>query len=113
MDIEILYVDQCPNSDEAGVRVKEALAEVGLVDVAVSYRLLATDDEAAAVPFAGSPTILIDGVDAFPGADRVTDLACRVYPTEDGLKGYPTVDQLAAVIRERGGSVINHEDFPT
>lgn len=101
MDIEILYVDQCPNADEAGVRVKEALAEVGLVDVAVAYRLLTTDGEVATVPFAGSPTILIDGVDAFPDADRVTDLACRVYPTEDGLKGYPTVDQLAAAIRRR------------
>ncbi|TYQ06164.1 UNVERIFIED_ORG: hypothetical protein FNL38_102296 [Nocardia globerula] len=53
----------------------EALADSGLVDVAVTYRLLTTSDEAAAVPFAGSPTILIDGVDALPDADRVTELA--------------------------------------
>ncbi|MDV6271723.1 alkylmercury lyase [Rhodococcus globerulus] len=79
----------------------EALADIGLVDVAVTYRLLTTSDEAAAVPFAGSPTILIDGVDAFPNADRVTELACRVYRTEEGAKGYPTVSQLTAAIRER------------
>ncbi|MGC0363266.1 hypothetical protein ABH922_001250 [Rhodococcus sp. 27YEA15] len=101
MDIEILYVDECPNAEGAGARVSEALAAVGPIDATVSYRLLSTSDEAAAVSFAGSPTILIDGVDAFPDTGRITDLACRVYRTEDGLRGYPTVGALAAAIRER------------
>ncbi|RDI22596.1 hypothetical protein DEU38_113164 [Rhodococcus sp. AG1013] len=98
--VEILYVDACPNSREAGERVLAALASVGRADVEIEYRVLATSAEAAASQFAGSPTILVDGVDPFP-AERVADLACRVYRTESGLAGVPTVAQLAEVFRGR------------
>ncbi|MES2094961.1 MAG: thioredoxin family protein [Actinomycetota bacterium] len=60
----------------------------------VNYRLLSTSEDAAAVPFAGSPTILIDGEDLFPSAGRTADLACRLYFTPTGLAGLPTVEQI-------------------
>ncbi len=101
MNVEILHIDECPNWVEAGRRVQEALDRQGLSGTAVTYRLLVTSDDAAAVPFAGSPTILIDGSDAFPEGARTTDLACRVYRTATGFAGMPTVEALEDTIRTR------------
>lgn len=44
-------------------------------------------------------TILLDGQDAFASDGRTSDLACRIYVTEQGLAGLPTQDQLEAAIR--------------
>jgi hypothetical protein len=101
MIIEILHIDECPNWVEAGRRVQEALDRRGLFDIAVTYRLLVSPEDAAAVPFAGSPTILFDGSDAFPEGARTTELACRVYRTPTGFAGMPTVDALEDAIRTR------------
>lgn len=94
MKIEILHIGECPNQEEAGRRVQIALEAAGLLDATIEYRLLSSPEEAARVPFAGSPTILINGIDAFPGGDRTTDLACRVYHTDQGLAGLPSTEQL-------------------
>lgn len=101
MKVEILYFDGCPNWQETGDRVQAAADTVGLPDVEIRYQRIETEHEAATLPFAGSPTILIDGVDAFAGAEPVTEFACRVYPTESGLAGSPTVEQLTQVLRSR------------
>ncbi|AMB60519.1 alkylmercury lyase [Microterricola viridarii] len=99
MRIELLHIDGCPNTGPAESRLREAVASAGLDGVAeVGTRLLSTPDDAGAAFFAGSPTFLLDGADLFPGADRTTDLACRVYPTDAGLAGAPTVDQLRAAL---------------
>ena len=102
MKVEILHINECPNWEEAGRLARIALDQVGAHDVDIGYRLLTSSDEAAAVWFAGSPTILIDGADAFPTGGRITDLACRVYQTDTGLAGLPTVQQLVGVFRGRG-----------
>ncbi|GAB2658875.1 alkylmercury lyase [Prescottella soli] len=93
MKVEILYFDGCPNWREAGARVRHAAVAAALPEPEITYRRVETDAEAAALPFAGSPTILIDGADAF-GGEPVPRLACRVYPTPGGPAGLPTVGQL-------------------
>ncbi len=98
MRIEVLHIDDCQNWEEAGERVTIALARMGDTTTAVEFRLLSTQEETAAVPFAGSPTIMLDGEDLFPGAERVVDLACRIYFTPQGLAGVPTVEQLVEAI---------------
>jgi len=100
MRIEILHIGECPNWEEAGRRAHIALAAAGAPDVTIEYRLLSSPEEAARVPFAGSPTVLINGIDAFPGGDRTTDLACRVYYTDQGLAGLPTTEQLRVAFTE-------------
>ncbi|MFP3466880.1 hypothetical protein [Leifsonia sp. SIMBA_070] len=60
--------------------------------------MLSTPEQAALVPFAGSPTITVDGEDLFPSDGGTSDLACRIYYTPDGLAGLPTVDQLIEAI---------------
>lgn len=94
MNIEILHIDECPNWEETGERVRTALNATGHPDVAINYRLLTTAENAAAVAFAGTPTILLNGTDVFPSGGRTFDLACRIYRTATGFSGMPAVDQL-------------------
>ncbi|OAK54846.1 alkylmercury lyase [Rhodococcoides kyotonense] len=102
MKVEILYFDGCPNWQEAADRVRAAASLIGQSDIEIGRRLISSDAEAAASAFAGSPTILVDGVDAFDDAVQLTELAYRVYSTDRGLAGLPTVDQLAASLRSKG-----------
>ena len=80
-DIDILHIGECQNWKEAGRRAHIALEAASALDATIEHRLQSTPEEAARVPFAGSHTALINGIDAFPGGDRTTDLACRVYYT--------------------------------
>ena len=103
MRAEILHIVDCPNSAAAGVALRDALNRTGHADVVIEFHLLASSEDAAAVAFAGSPTILLDGVDAFDSGGQVTDLACRVYPGSAGTAGTPSAADLVQVIRERFG----------
>lgn len=60
-------------------------------------RLISTPEEAEAAGFRGSPTVLVNGQDPFADSDAPAGLSCRVFRTEAGLAGAPTVEQLLAV----------------
>ncbi len=98
MKIQILHIDDCPNWKIIGADVVATLHELGASDVPVEYQLLTTSAEAAEVPFAGSPTLLIDGVDAFPSAGGTSSLACRIYVTDAGMAGVPSRTDLRRVL---------------
>lgn len=98
MRLLVLHIDECPNWLDARDRLQEALVVLELSGVEIECQLLTSTSEAAAVPFAGSPTILINGLDAFPSEGRTSDLACRVYQTEVGLAGVPSLAQLVEAI---------------
>jgi hypothetical protein len=100
MRVEVLHIEDCPNWEEAGRRARTVLDTLGRRDTAVEYRLLETREDAAAVWFAGSPTILIDGADAFPSDGRTAELACRLYHTGAGISRLPTHEQLTRVFQE-------------
>jgi hypothetical protein len=95
-EIVVRHVIGCPHLLLALARVDEAV-RVARVDVTISVEPVTTDQEAAALKFAGSPTVLIDGRDPFP-ADTI-GLSCRLYATDDGPQGAPTVAQLVEVLR--------------
>jgi hypothetical protein len=97
MDIELLYVPDCPNRETARQHLDAALAEQGVVAV-VREREVATPEEADRVGMHGSPTIRVDGRDPFAGPDGRPSLSCRLYRGEHGASGAPTVAQLAAVL---------------
>lgn len=105
MRVEVLHIDECPNWQEAGRRTEMILRALGETDITVTYRLLASPEDARHTAFAGSPTIAVDGEDLFPSEGRTADLACRVYFTPAGLAGLPTEkqiqDALEAVARSR------------
>ena len=98
LDVQLLYVDGCPNWREADERVREALRRVGEDATSVTHTVVATPEDAERLSFRGSPTVLVGGTDPFADPSRPVGLTCRVYPTPQGLRGAPTVEQLLAVL---------------
>ena len=101
MNVKLLHIDECPNWEETGVLLRNALDAVGKSDAPIETILLTTPEQAAQYAFAGSPTILINGEDPFPNGGTTTDLACRVYNTGTRLAGSPTEEQITQALRER------------
>ncbi len=95
MDVSLLYFDGCPSWHDAERNLLAALAEVGAPDVVVHRQLVDTVEEAERVgSLLGSPTILVNGRDPFAVLGATPGLSCRVYRTDAGLAGVPTVAQL-------------------
>lgn len=65
----------------------------------IDERLVDDVDTANGLGFIGSPTILVDGVDPFANAQAVPSLSCRLYPTDLGLQGAPTVESIVEALR--------------
>ena len=99
MDVKVLFFDGCPNWEVADERLREALTQTGRGDVRVEHHRVTTPEEAETVRFRGSPTILVNGQDPFADPDAPVGLSCRVYRTDAGLAGAPTVEQLLTVLR--------------
>jgi hypothetical protein len=62
----------------------------------VRERQVTSLEEADRFGMHGSPTIRVEGRDPFAGPDARPSLSCRLYPSEQGASGAPTVAQLAA-----------------
>jgi hypothetical protein len=94
--VELLYWAGCPSHDEALADLREALRELGREDEPVHKRSIDTDEQALKEKFPGSPTIRVDGVDAFPpGEGDPIGLTCRVYRLRDGrYSATPDRDEL-------------------
>ena len=92
MDVQVLYFDGCPNWELARARVAEALRASGR-PAHVGVQLVETMEEAERTGFAGSPTILIDGEDRFPGAGQVA-MACRLYGKDHAPSVAEIIDAL-------------------
>ena len=71
----------------------------GRGDVRVEHHRISTPQQAEAVGFRGSPSVLVNGRDPFADADAPVGFTCRVYETDAGLAGAPTVEQLLAAVR--------------
>lgn len=93
--VTVQYFDGCPNWKVLDERLRDLAGEH---DLAIDHRRVETPEEAERVGFRGSPTLLIDDVDPFATGDEPVGLACRVYLTDDGPQGSPTVEQLRAVL---------------
>lgn len=97
MQITLQYFDGCPNWEATDADLKALVADRGL-DVMVRHQVINTSEAAIQYGFRGSPTVLIDGVDPFADPDTPIGLACRIYATEHGPAGSPSLDQLAAAL---------------
>lgn len=95
MDVTLQYFDGCPNWRLADERLRTVAAEFGLH---VNYQKVASPEEAEALSFHGSPTILIAGRDPFAAEGVQVGLSCRIYDTPDGSAGSPTIEQLRAAM---------------
>lgn len=95
MNVTLLYFEGCPNWKVADQRLAALSAEHELT---VERRCIHTAEEAEAAGFRGSPTILVEGRDPFATAADPAGLACRIYETQDGPEGAPTIEQLRAAL---------------
>ncbi len=100
LQLEVLHVPDCPNLAAMLDRLHQA------TDLEVTTREISTDAAATASAMAGSPTLLINGIDPFatPG-QRACGLSCRLYRDEQGLiVPAPSVAQLRDAIRSATGA---------
>ena len=99
MKVSLLYFDDCPNWQVADARLAEALRLTGHTDQQVEYLLVTSDEQAQALNFVGSPTVLINDEDPFRSDEaRAFGLTCRVYRTATGLAGSPSIGEFVAAI---------------
>ena len=98
MGVELFYFEGCPSWKVADERLTEALRTAGCDDVRVERRLVESPVQAEDLKFIGSPTIRIDGTDPFASGDEAVGLMCRLYETQTGQSGSPTVGQLLEVL---------------
>ncbi|MGB8652555.1 MAG: thioredoxin family protein [Mycobacteriales bacterium] len=100
--IALLYVPDCPSWRDTKSRLQAVLAELGLTDQDVEYRVVTSREQAEREGLHGSPTLRVDGLDPFADPDGQVSLRGRVYLTEHGPAGAPSVPQLRAVLRAAG-----------
>ncbi len=99
MDIEILYVAGCANLEPARRALAAALLAAG-VEASVHETEVGDAVTAISAGMRGSPTILIDGVDAVDSDAPDGSVSCRLYRGEGGgLQGAPPVGQLIEALR--------------
>jgi hypothetical protein len=96
IQITLQYFDDCPNWQTTDLHLATFIAD-GL-DAVVGYERIDGYEAALEKGFRGSPTVLINGVDPFPEGQAQPGLACRIYNTEHGPAGSPTLKQLRTVI---------------
>lgn len=103
MDVEILYIQGCPNVEVCRERVLEAARRLGLT-VDLRERLVLDERDAAVAGMRGSPTVLVAGVDVSDDGSP-TSVSCRLYRGADGPSGAPALGTILAAIegtRKRG-----------
>jgi len=97
--ITIQFIDGCPHLELAERRLRQALADIGREDVQITQQRIDSPEDAQRLDFHGSPTFLVNGRDPFAGGEAPASLGCRVYQTEEGIQGAPSVPQLRHVLR--------------
>ena len=106
MTVELLYFDGCPNH-ESLLRGLASMLEQNGVEAEVELRRVDSVEQAERERFLGSPSVRVDGHDVEPRAEDRDDfgLKCRLYPTDDGLRGAPrdewVLEALAQAARAR------------
>jgi len=98
--VELLYFDGCPNHEPLHDRVRELISAHDL-QATIHTVPIASEEEARARRFLGSPSLRIDGVDVEPDADARTDfgIKCRLFVTPQGLRGMPADAWTVAALK--------------
>jgi hypothetical protein len=83
--VELLWWEGCPSSEEAHELVRRLMAETGLDPESLRSIEVATEETAEREGFVGSPTIRVDGRDIQPPSEpEPPGLTCRIYHLRDG-----------------------------
>jgi hypothetical protein len=71
LDVQILYTAGCANTPQTVQCVRDVAQDMGIA-IQVNQVLVASQDEADALHFLGSPTVQINGQDIDPAARAAT-----------------------------------------
>ncbi|TDO44719.1 alkylmercury lyase-like protein [Kribbella sp. VKM Ac-2527] len=97
MKLEVLHIPDCPNLPPLLERLAAA------TDLPITTRVIDSDNAATEFGMAGSPTLLINGVDPFAADDGDCGVACRLYRDQDGrIVPAPSIEQLRKAITAAG-----------
>jgi hypothetical protein len=99
MEINLLYFDGCPSWKKALTHLQIASMKEKL-DTQINLVEVKSALEAADVKFLGSPSFQINGQDLWPEDRQSYSMNCRVYKTNEGLKGWPTIEMLRQKLLE-------------
>lgn len=91
MKVTLLFFNACPNWQATNDNLEALAVEFGF---RLDRHHVETDEDAQRLQFRGSPTVLIDGRDVFASGDEPIGLSCRMYRSDQGLAGAPSVAQL-------------------
>ena len=96
--VTLQYVSHCPNWQTTLDRLHQALRTLGLEDCRVRLVEVSTWDQATAIGFRGSPTVVINGLDNLGEDGAQVGLTCRMFVTPDGRAVAPTVEPLVGAL---------------
>lgn len=96
MEVALQYFDGCPNWETSLAHLVSLQGEGHRFDIVLQF--IHTPEEAESAGFRGSPTLIVDGIDPFADPDAPVGLSCRIYTTETGHAGSPTLKQLREAI---------------
>jgi len=99
MELTVLTVPGWPNAAVLEERLAAALADYpGAV---LRRRQVADEQEAAETGMAGSPTLLINGLDPFAAPGQAAGLSCRLYRDAAGRPARaPSVEDLRQALKQ-------------
>jgi len=97
--VVLRYFDDCPHWRLADDRLRQALGQIGTT-ADVIHEVVDTPADVSRLEFRGSPSLLVEGRDLFAHQAGRVGLYCRIYRTERGLQGAPSVEQLVAVLAQ-------------
>lgn len=102
-DFQILYFKDCPNYRSACDVICEV---IGRHNLQASISIIPVDEKRAEkMPFRGSPTVLVNGVDVEDCYDNqkeqvdLSTLACRIYDCPHG-NGCPSKEMIECIIED-------------
>ncbi|SEF11458.1 hypothetical protein SAMN04489740_4105 [Arthrobacter alpinus] len=98
MNFELRLIAGCPHAVSAQELFTQALELEVSGPVTLSIREINTDEEAETFDFHGSPSFTVGGNDLFP-TEADPGVTCRVYHTDQGLSGQPTLESLREAVR--------------
>jgi len=93
MEINLLYFDGCPSWKKALSQLQIAALKEKL-DTQINLIEVKSAQEATDVNFLGSPSFQVNGQDLWPEGRQSYSMNCRVYKTNEGLIGWPTIEML-------------------
>ncbi len=98
MNLELLYLEGCTSWHQTLENLRQALRSEGVALKVSLIRVVGTQ-QARALRFRSCPTIRLGGKSLFPELSTKTGLSCRLYPSAEGLKEWPSVQMILQRLR--------------